>query len=302
MQTVTNYLIGNMAVSDILTTVVAVPRQITQILLGPQRWLFGGMFGSFLCKSVSFFQDISTAVSIFSILAIAIDRYRGIVFPFREKITKPTKICKIIIPLIWIGSMGLHVVYFYIFHMETYDKKTYCIINWGPELDARKSVEIYYIILLTCEIAIPLCLVTWLYSAIVMNLMRSGVSRCKGPSSCRTLRRLREDRKVVKNITAIVIAFVVSSVPINVFGILFYFVWGWKMPCGIENAVFAAHFIFYSNASMNPCIYFALNDKYRQGLLNMLNMLHFVRKSAKIYSKESERETLDRRRRSSTYV
>ena len=84
MQTITNYLIANMAVSDILITVLAVPRQITEILLGPRRWLTDGLLGSVLCKSFSFFQDITVGVSVLSLMAIAIDRYGGIVFPLRK--------------------------------------------------------------------------------------------------------------------------------------------------------------------------------------------------------------------------
>ena len=37
--TITNYLIVNMAVSDIVITVLAVPRQITEILAEPRRWM-----------------------------------------------------------------------------------------------------------------------------------------------------------------------------------------------------------------------------------------------------------------------
>ena len=124
MKTITNYLIANMAVSDILITVLAVPRQITEILLGPRRWLIDGLLGSVLCKSVHFFQDITIGVSILSLLAIAFDRYRGIVFPLRKQFRKPAKLCKIIIPAIWLISMGLQAVYFYILRIVTVDNKT----------------------------------------------------------------------------------------------------------------------------------------------------------------------------------
>ena len=33
---------------------------------------------------------------------------------------------------------------------------------------------------------------------------------------------------------------------------------------------FAAKFILYSDASLNPFVYFLLNDRYRQGLRNIL--------------------------------
>ena len=64
LQTITNYLIANVAASDIINTLLVVPRKITEILLGPRSWLVSGLLGSILCKSISFLQDITTAVSI----------------------------------------------------------------------------------------------------------------------------------------------------------------------------------------------------------------------------------------------
>ena len=277
LQTITNYLIVNMAVSDVVITVLAIPRQITEILLGPRRWLIDGLLGSLLCKSLSFFQDVSTAVSILSLVAIAIDRYRAVVFPMRKQVVKPVKVCKIIILLIWITSMGLRSVYFYIFRTITYGDKTYCIVTWGPKFDEKRSQESYYILILVCELVFPTCVITILYSAIILNLKRSGIARRKGPSSSVTSRRLREDRKVVRIIIAILITFIICIIPIDVLGFLFYFVWDWSMLCGMENVVFAAHFILYSNAAVNPFIYFILNEKYRQGLMDILRGLHIIR-------------------------
>lgn len=274
IQTITNYLVANMAISDILITVLAAPRKITEILLGPRRWLIGGIFGSALCKSAYFFQDISLGVSILSLVAISIDRYRAIVFPWSKQFMKPARLCKIILPLIWIISMGIQGVYFYIFRLVTHDTETYCIPSWTPKFDERKSHETHYIIVFVFVIAIPLCVVALLYWLVLLNLKRS---RCKEPSSYMTSGRLREDAKVTRNIIAIVFAFVACVVPINVYGILFYSVWDWKIPCGMETFGFVANFILYSNASVNPCIYFALNDKYRRGLLKFLKRFHVCR-------------------------
>ena len=298
MKTITNYLIANMAVSDILITVLAVPRQITEILLGPRRWLINGLLGSVLCKSAHFFQDITIGVSILSLLAIAIDRYRGIVFPLRKQFRKPAKLCKIIVPTIWLTSMGLQAIYFYIFRIVTVDSKTYCAISWAPRFDQKKSQEAHFLVIFVCLIAIPTCAVTFLYSAVILNLNRSRHTRGQGPSRYMMSERLREDKKVVRIIIAILVAFIVCVMPFNVYAILFYFVWDWKMPCGMENFGFSAFFILYSNASINPCIYFILNDKYRQGFLKILKAFPCVRKKA---AKSTKTFVLARLKSSSTF-
>ena len=75
-----------MAASDLLISTFAVPREHVETLAGARRWLLDGLIGLALCKLVYFFQDISTAVSIQSLVVMAIDRYRGVVFAFRPPI------------------------------------------------------------------------------------------------------------------------------------------------------------------------------------------------------------------------
>ena len=83
MRSTINYFIVNMASSDLLFTVFVTPRLIAALYLGPERWLVGGTFGSVLCKLDHFIQDISTAVSILRLVAIAFDRLYGVVFPMK---------------------------------------------------------------------------------------------------------------------------------------------------------------------------------------------------------------------------
>ena len=107
MRTTTNYLLVNMAVSDLLISAFAVPRELTEIYTGPRRWLLDGLAGLILCKLVYVFQDISTAVSIQSLVVMAIERYHGVVFPFHPPIAT-SKVCKVVIPVIWTVAIGVH--------------------------------------------------------------------------------------------------------------------------------------------------------------------------------------------------
>lgn len=75
MKTTTNLLIVNMAVSDLLVPIFAMPRANVEIFYGNLRWLIDGAFGEALCKLTSFFQDISTAVSVQSLVAISVERF-----------------------------------------------------------------------------------------------------------------------------------------------------------------------------------------------------------------------------------
>ena len=77
----------------------------------------------------------------------------------------------------------------------TVDNKTYCEINWTPKFDQKKSQEAHFIVISVCLITIPACVVTLLYSAVILNLKRSRHTRGEGPSRYTMSERSREDKK-----------------------------------------------------------------------------------------------------------
>ena len=266
MRTTTNYLIVNMATSDLLISAFAVPRELTEIHTGHRRWLLDGLAGLILCKLAYVFQDISTAVSIQSLVFMAIDRYHGVVFPFRPPIAT-SKVCKVVIPVIWTVAIGVHGVYFYTVRLMVQDNKTYCTFSWAPKFEERQTQENYFIFISVFLILLPLCVMFSLYALIVLELKKR--QRAGSRASVLSNQRRREDGAVMKKILCIVFLFILCITPITIAALLFYFVWDWHIPCGMDKFFQAAKFIFYSNTALNPCIYFALTDKYRKGLKDL---------------------------------
>ena len=266
MQTTTNYLIVNMAASDLLISAFAVPRELTEIYTGFRRWLVEGLAGIILCKLTYIFQDTSTAVSIQSLVVMAIDRYRGVVFPFRPPMAT-SKVRKVVIPVIWTVAIGVHGVYFYTVRLMVQDNKTYCSFSWAPRFKERQTQENYFIFISVFLILLPLCVIFSLYALIVLELKKR--QRAGSSASVLTKQRRREDGAIMKKIVCIVFLFILCITPITIAALLLYFVWDWNIPCGMDKLFQAAKFAFYSNTALNPCLYFALNDKYRKGLKDL---------------------------------
>ena len=268
MRTTTNSLIANMAVSDMLLSVFAVPRELTQIFVGYQGWLIDGPSGAILCKVVYFFQETSTAVSIQSIVVITLDRYIGIVQPFRKPFITPKRL-KLVIALIWLISMGLHGIYFYIARLKRVNGISICSFSFEPAFGNLKALRIHFIVLSVFLIAIPLAIITVLYS-LIFRALRREKPIWKGFSTSLIKSRRKENTKITKKILAIIILFVICILPIDIIGFLFFFWWYNEIPCGMDQLSFTAKFVFYSNASLNPCIYFLLNGRYRRALRHLL--------------------------------
>ncbi|XP_037087581.1 tachykinin-like peptides receptor 86C [Pollicipes pollicipes] len=99
MRTTTNYFIGNLAVADIVIGMFSIPFQFQSALL--QRW----SLPDFMCPMTEFFTTLSVSVSVFTLTAIAIDRYRAIV---HRLINHQSRLrTKVIIVTIWILGLSL---------------------------------------------------------------------------------------------------------------------------------------------------------------------------------------------------
>ncbi|CAH3164212.1 unnamed protein product, partial [Porites lobata] len=262
MWTTTNFLIANMAASDLMITAFALPREVAEVFIGPRRWLLKGIVGQILCKLVFFLQDLSTAVSMHSLVVIAIDRYRGIVFPFRSPVIT-TKNCKVIIPIIWVVAMGLHGMYFYTLQLTKSESKWYCTISWAPKFEEKTQV-IYFTFLSVVIIFLPLCVILTLYTLILIELRKRKVSK-NNALELRSRRR-KEDTAIMKRILILVLLFILCITPVIVSGLVFHFIWDSRLPCDMEHLFPVTKFVFYSNASLNPWVYIVLSERYRQGM------------------------------------
>ena len=94
-----NILIANMAMSDLLYPIFLFPVRLTGLNVG--SWLIGGTFGQALCKIHAFFADISSLVSIQSLVLITVDRYAAVVVPLRSPLIS-RKVCRCLIVGTWI--------------------------------------------------------------------------------------------------------------------------------------------------------------------------------------------------------
>ena len=258
-----------MAASDLLISAFAVPRELAQIFAGSEIWLLDGLPGSISCKLVYFLQDTSTAVSILSLVAIAVDRYQGVVFPFRPPVIT-SKVCKVIIVVIWMVAIGLHGIYFYTVQLHKTGKEWSCTFSWAPTFEEHTQ-ERYFLFLSIFLIFLALSVILTLYVLVVIELKKKDPTE-NGTSRIRRQRQ-KENRAIVIKILIIVFLFILCIFPITILGLVHYFLWDGLATCATRKLFKAAKFLFYSNASLNPWVYIILNERYRKGLKVLVNCL-----------------------------
>lgn len=268
MRRTINYLILNMAMSDLILPVFAFPRLLTELYVG--YWLIDGDFGLALCKLAYFMQDVSTAVSIQSLVLIAVDRFGAVVFPFRPPVVSAS-LCPFFILATWIVAMAIHIPYFFIRKLGGSGEKLKCQLMWKEAFGDSSSLENYYVALFLVLALIPFALMTVLYSVIIVKLRAQKIPGGESVSSKEQEKRIKRDRSVLKMVLAIVLGFAICWAPLNILAFLQFFVWeeNPKLSCGFLHFSFFAKFMAYANCAINPCICFIFSGNYREGLKSL---------------------------------
>lgn len=260
MKNTTDVLIANLACSDIIFPILAIPKHINSMYIGEGRYSVDeGLLGQVLCKTTYFLQDVSTCVSIFTILLITVDRFLAVVLPLRGY-TIQQKTCSVLVSLTWIISVCIFGVYLKVVrlrYLSPEDVHPVCGLDWPIDV-----AQPYFISLSVCLALFPLVFIIILYSIIFIKLKRQqrriGISLTDPQIVQRSLRQ----RKILYLSFAIVISFVICWAPINVFAFLYIFIFKVR-HCSLVPLAFSSQFLAHASAAVNPVITFIFSTKFR---------------------------------------
>ena len=185
-----NFLIVNMAMSDLLFPIFLLPFMIQ--LLYIDSWLIGGPLGQALCKLVYFLPDVSTAVSIQSLVLIAVGRFGAVVFPLRPPLIS-SKLCPFLILATWIVAMALHFPYLVVFKLAEYQGRLICDSHW-KEVFGKNAYENFFLFAFVTIVLIPFVLIVILYIIIFLKLKLQKILNEQSANAGAEQRRQRENR------------------------------------------------------------------------------------------------------------
>ena len=262
-----NYFITNMAISDLMLPIFLFPMRITDTFL--ESWPITGPLGQALCKLYLFIPYVSAAVSIHSLILIAVDRLGAVVFPLRPPLISP-KWCPLFILATWVIAVAVISPYLFAFRLVEYQGIQMCQARWKQVFGESFSEENYLLSLnIACFFYIPISLLIILYSIIVFKLKTQ-----KHPGEQSVIaekQRARRNRNVLKMAIAIVLGFVLCFFPWSIFILLIRFAWDNRLyQCNITASWTIAWLMATSNCAVNPCICFIFCRNYRQGFKKLL--------------------------------
>lgn len=289
-QTVMNYYIINMATADLLTTAFDMAVQIWHygllIVNKPFEW-FDGIMGVFLCKFVVFIQGAAIACTVFTLAAIAVNRFLAVMFPFRRNRRSSTAV--IVLFLIWLSSFAIASPMLYAMRVQEEQGAYVCLENWEPLLDNRSSPRHYTLALFGSLFVFPLLLIGILYSIIAFKVwVRTVPGNATAPNQ---LHEIETRKKILKICMTVVLVFALCWLPFYIY-LMLQFV-APASDCGPpEYVAFLGLFFGHANSSINPFIYIIYNSDYQKGMKKVLKRCLFPCKSNRMRMRPN-RSTLD---------
>ena len=256
-----NFLIVNMAVSDLLLPIFVIPPKIQ--LLYIDSWLIGGPLGQALCKLTYFLTDVSTVVSIQSLVLIAVDRFGAVVYPLRSPLIS-SKLCPFFILATWIVAMAIQSPELVAFKLVDYQGRLLCHLQWNEAFGESSPLENYFASVLVVFCFIPLVIIAILYTIIYLKLKSQKIPGEHSGNAGQ--QRQQRERNVLKMAIAIMVGFAVCWLPLSIVWFLRSFASnGFQYSFSVEVAIVIAR----ANCATNPCICFFFSSSYREGLKNL---------------------------------
>ncbi|XP_038016465.1 substance-P receptor [Motacilla alba alba] len=253
MRTVTNYFLVNLAFAE--ASMAALNTVVNFSYAVHNEWYFGAAY----CRFHNFFPIAAVFASIYSMTAIALDRYMAIIHPLRPRLSAAAT--KALIGLIWLLALLLAFPQGYFSVTAELPGRFVCLVEW-PEPGGAMSGKTYHFSMTVLLYLLPLLVIGCAYAAVGRTLWASAIP---GDSSDRYHEQVSAKRKVVKMMIMVVCTFALCWLPYHVYFTLQYLRPQWYLQSFIQQVYLAVMWLAMSSTMYNPIIYCCLNDRFRVG-------------------------------------
>ncbi|KAF1488766.1 Substance-P receptor, partial [Eudyptula minor novaehollandiae] len=264
MRTVTNYFLVNLAFAEASMSAFNTVVNFTYAI--HNEWYYGLLY----CKFHNFFPIAAVFASIYSMTAIALDRYMAIIHPLQPRLSATTT--KVVIGIIWLLAFLLAFPQGYYSVMEELPGRLVCLVEW-PEHSTKVYGKTYHFCMTILIYFLPLLVIGCAYTVVGITLWASEIP---GDNSDRYHEQVSAKRKVVKMMIIVVCTFALCWLPYHIYFTLQYFNPEWYLQKFIQQVYLAIMWLAMSSTMYNPIIYCCLNDRFRVGFKHAFRWCPFV--------------------------
>ncbi|KAK5888041.1 hypothetical protein CesoFtcFv8_016583 [Champsocephalus esox] len=300
LKNATNYFLVSLAVADILVGCLAIPFAIT-ISIGIHLDFYG-------CLFLACFVLVLTQSSIFSLLAIAIDRYLAVNISLRYKELMTGKIAREIIAILWILSFVIGLIPFFGWNMKSCnssvaDNATNASLvgRGGNVLQSchlqcyfESVVDMHYMVYFNFFVCVlpPLLIMLGIYIKIftvARKQLRQIELKCVGNGDSQHHGLLQKEIRAAKSLSIIVGLFAVCWLPVHILNCLTLF-YDLTQPV---HVMYVAIILSHANSAVNPIIYAYRIQDFRNTFRKILARHFLCRREELYHSSNGSRHNRD---------
>lgn len=251
LRTVTNYFLVSLAAADFFVGTLAIPCAIMTDLGFPHNNIY-------LCATIVYMLITLTQSSVFSLLAIAIERYVAILMPFHyQRLLKPRN-ARLVILLIWILAFLLSSVPLLGFKNRS-RHISYCFFVCVVDIEFMVYFNFF-----ACAL-VPLLTMFFIYAHIFITVRRQvrriAALRSALEAQARQNSAMRRETKKATSIFLLIFLFVLCWMPIHILNCLQQFCPHCTVPLPL---ILTAVILSHANSAINPLLYAYRMKSFRQ--------------------------------------
>jgi len=253
LKTATNRLILNQACADLIATLTSMTAMFNDSLFS-REW-FGGMKGLVTCRIIVWLYFLPPFCSVWTLTAIAIDRYFGVTRPLQS--SPISRHIRLVIMGLWIWAIGSAAGMGVMAHLALMGRHVFCVIDYSHV--TMNAGNIAALCLLLLNFLVPLVAMTLLYSIVSYRLWSRDPPGEGTSHDQRVVKVMKTAKKVSRMMIVVVVLFVLCWCPFHVFVSLY-------TVHKISLLYPALKFIVWlSNAysAINPFVYFSFNSNFK---------------------------------------
>ncbi|XP_070580556.1 galanin receptor 2b-like [Ptychodera flava] len=258
-QNTTNIFITNLAVADLLLSIFCTPFMMTLFLVSD--WIFSEA----VCKLNNFLYYCTMLVSVFTMVAMSMDRYLAVVYPIRTMKIRTPMVAIGALVVIWTLSIATAMPYMmvYVVGTEVYpdgEEVTYCTDFWpGPN-----QRRVYNACIFVIGYLLPFLMITVIYLLMLKRLWSSVA-----PSNTSNDNQ-KAKKKVTQMVMVVVLVFGICWLPHHIITMWSNFDWYFPYNIGTYVLRLMAMFLSAFNSCVNPLIYAFMSESFRKNFKKAL--------------------------------
>ncbi|XP_042068985.1 neuropeptide FF receptor 1 like 2 [Haplochromis burtoni] len=259
--------------------------QLFPCIVNDVTFLTGWPFSNTVCKMSGFVQGVSVSASVFTLVAIAVERFRCIVYPLRPKLT--VFVAKLAIVSIWVLAVAFmcpavvaltveKVPFHYMIYNNNFNQ-TLPLYTCYENFANPRMRNVYTVVLFAHIYLLPLTVISLMYISIGVKLCSSVFANKEPHLANATVqegsrrhahpRVSRKKIKVIKMLILVALLFMLSWLPLwTLMMITDYADLDGNQLDLLTSYIFPfAHWLAFSNSSVNPIIYGYYNENFKRG-------------------------------------